>query len=1078
MQQGAVSGRVCCAIRLAGPLQGPVLTAALRRLIERHEILHTSFQRLPGMKFPVQVVGAARLALAHVQLTELPADEQQAAIERLFAEAGQRSFDPAQEAAPQFTLLRLAEQEHLLFVVLPALCADARTLHNLTAELAQLYAGTGADGGPLDEPVQYVQYSEWQNELLADATEQQGRAYWARQELSAPVASKLPFELQPAQPVFAPAAHVFDFEPAVLRQLTNLAAQHNTTLAVLLLACWHTLLWQQTRAAEIVISCLFDGRKYEELHGALGQFARYLPIHMQLAAHTQFNRLVRQLDEALQEAAQWQEYFDWSQQRAPTSARNSAERGQLFAFEYMEAAAPHTAGGISFSIVRQQVLIERAKVKLGFLGRAETVRAEMQYDPSYVTQADAVRLCAQYQRLVQSVLRTPRTAISRLEILSADERHQLLYEFNDTRAAYPAKLCFQQLFEAQVARTPEAVAVVFEAERVSYQELNRRANQLARYLRRLGVGPEQRVALVLERSLDMLVALLGVLKAGGAYVPLEPVYPPARLALMLMDVNATAVLTQQQLVEKVSAQTAQVVCLDSAAAQIAQESEANLAVEACAANLAYVIYTSGSTGQPKGVAVEHRQLANYLAAIQPALALPAPASYALVSTLAADLGHTMLFPALCQGSTLHLIAQERATDAAALAAYFARERIDCLKIVPSHLAALLPSAQPAQVLPRQRLILGGEACQSEWVAHLQALAPNCRIFNHYGPTETTVGVLTGEVTPTDSAPSSESSSEAFSETLSGTLALGRPLGNTQVYLLDEAGQLVPLGVAGEVYVGGAQVARGYLHDPAQTAARFVPDPFSGVAGARLYRTGDRARYLAAGRLEFVGRVDRQVKLRGYRVELGEVEAALRELAEVREAVVEVRAGGAGNERLVAYVVAAGRAALSLTELRRVLSGRLPDYMLPAAFVLLEAWPVTANGKLDRRALPAPDETRSDLTRTHIAPRTPLEEALAAMWSEVLGLEQVGVQDNFFELGGHSLLAMRIISRLRETFHVELPLRVLFEATTIEQLAQALTAHEQKPGQTENIARVLRKIKSMSAADIRAMLEAKKTAQSL
>jgi amino acid adenylation domain-containing protein len=586
---------------------------------------------------------------------------------------------------------------------------------------------------------------------------------------------------------------------------------------------------------------------------------------------------------------------------------------------------------------------------------------------------------------------------------------------------------------------------------------------LARYLQRLGIGPEQRVALVLERSLETLVALLGVMKAGGAYVPLEPGYPPERLALMLAD--ADAVLTEQRLLERVAEQTTRVVCLDRIAEQITGESGANLTDELSSANLAYVIFTSGSTGQPKGVAIEHRQLANYLASIQDKLDLPANASYATVSTFAADLGHTMIFPALCAGGALHIISPERATDARALAEYFRREQIDCLKIVPSHLEALLSAEHPERVLPRQRLIVGGEASGCDWIAKLQVLAPDCRIFNHYGPTETTVGVLTYRVESVQIEPRV------------GTLPLGRPIANTQVYLLDADQQLVPLGTPGELHVGGANVARGYLNHPAQTAEKFIPNPFGEEVGARLYKTGDLARYLPDGRIQFLGRVDQQVKIRGYRIELGEIEVALEQQAEVREAVVLASEDEPGNKRLVAYVVPAQKQVLTISELRRALSEKLPPYMLPAAFVMLDALPLTPNGKVDRRALPAPDEMRPDLTRTPVVPRTPLEEALAAMWTEVLRLDRIGVHDNFFELGGHSLLAMRILSRLRETFQVELPLRILFETTTIAQLAQALIAHEKTPGQTENIARVLKKIKGMSAEDVREALTARQAAQS-
>jgi acyl-coenzyme A synthetase/AMP-(fatty) acid ligase len=467
------------------------------------------------------------------------------------------------------------------------------------------------------------------------------------------------------------------------------------------------------------------------------------------------------------------------------------------------------------------------------------------------------------------------------------------------------------------------------------------------------------------------------------------------------------------------------------------------------------MYTSGSTGQPKGVAVEHRQLCNYLHAIVAGLELPTDASYAVVSTFAADLGHSVVFPSLCQGGCLHLVSQERAFGPEALAEYFRRHPIDCLKIVPSHLAALLVSLHPESLLPRQRLILGGEACGWALIETLQTLAPECRIFNHYGPTEATVGAMTYQV------------EHGHTRSRTVQLPLGSPLANTQVYILDTNLQPVPIGVPGELCIGGAGLARGYLHDRTQTAVKFMPHPFHDTPGARLYRTGDRARFLPDGRIDFLGRFDHQVKLRGFRIELGEVEAALSQHSGVREAVVIARQDGPGDAQLVAYIVPDQRQVPTVQELRHSLQEKLPDYMLPAAFVFLKALPLTANGKADRGALPAPGQSAS--RPPGVPPRTAVEEILAGIWSEVLGLQQVGVHDNFFELGGHSLLGIQVLSRVRHAFRVELPPRDLFEAPTVAGLAEALLKHEAKPGQTAAIARLRQDIEKRSTDEIRALL---------
>ena len=579
------------------------------------------------------------------------------------------------------------------------------------------------------------------------------------------------------------------------------------------------------------------------------------------------------------------------------------------------------------------------------------------------------------------------------------------------------------MFEAQVARTPDAVAVVFEDQELTYRELNIRANQVAHHLQALGVGPEVLVGLHVERSLEMMMGLLGIIKAGGAYVPLDPAYPQERLTCILRDAQVSVLLTQQQLSAGLSEPQTQIVCLDTNSELIAQESQTNPINKVTPDNLVYVLYTSGSTGIPKGVAVEHYQLCNYLHGISKRLALSNSASFATVSTLAADLGNTMIFVSLCTGGCLHILSQERVADPYTMADYFRRHAIDCLKIVPSHLAALQTSPYPEQVLPRRLLILGGEASRSDWVESLQRLAPGCAILNHYGPTEATVGVLTYQVEENKHAP------------ITSTLPLGRPLPNVQIYLLDPYLQPVPIGVQGELYIGGASVARGYLNRPALTAEKFIPNPFSHRLGARLYKTGDLARYLQDGNIEFLGRLDNQVKLRGYRIELGEIETTLEYHPAIRQAVVLAREDTPGDRRLVAYCVPHHGCIPDIRELRSFLQTKLPDYMVPAAFMVLDALPLTPNGKVDRQALPAPDQVRPPLLEAFVAPRTPSQEILGGIWASVLKVESVGIHDNFFTLGGHSLLAVQVMSRLRKVFQVDVPLRVLFDAPTVAGLAR-------------------------------------------
>ncbi|MEG4093098.1 amino acid adenylation domain-containing protein, partial [Microcoleus sp. Pol12B4] len=551
---------------------------------------------------------------------------------------------------------------------------------------------------------------------------------------------------------------------------------------------------------------------------------------------------------------------------------------------------------------------------------------------------------------------------------------------------------------------------------ITYRELNDRANQLAHHLQNLGVEPEVVVGICLDRSLETIVGMLGILKAGAAYLPIDPATPADRKALMLEDARVQVLITQQRLAESLPKTQVNIVCIDTDIPTVS----ASYTPRASSENLAYVIYTSGSTGTPKGVAIEHGQLLNYLYSIQEKLNLPSGASFATVSTFAADLGNTAIFPALCSGGCLHIVSQERATDPEALGEYFRRHSIDCLKIVPSHLAALLTSSQAESILPRKRLILGGEAASWELIQEIRKINPDCLIFNHYGPTEATVGVLTYQV---------------YGEELKGiseTVPLGRPIANTQIYLLDSHLQPVPVGVPGELHIGGSSLARGYLNRPELTAEKFIPNPF-GAPEAHLYKTGDLARYLPDGNIEFIGRIDNQVKIRGFRIELGEIEAALGQHPDIAQAVVVAREDAPGEKRLVGYFVSDRKQAPSSSELRRFLATKLPEYMVPWAFVTLKSLPLTPNGKVDRRSLPEPDSARAKLEGTFAEPRTPAEETIAQIWGQLLEVEKVGIYDNFFELGGDSISSIRIVAKINQAGLRVTP-KQLFECPTVAELA--------------------------------------------
>lgn len=996
-------------IRITGSLQPQQLQAALLQVVQRHEILRTHFPCLPGMQVPLQVIEAAQVDwLPDQDLRTLDVGAQATHL------AASWQALSSLEGVVRSQLSQLAEQEWVLHLVLPALSADGYTLRQLVRELRDAYANRSDI--PEDELPQYADLAEWQHELLTSDEMAEGRAYWQQRSLPDSLSQRLPWEVVlPELAAFQPQRLVVSLDCDAVAQLKTLADQQQTSLETGFLTLWSLLLWRHLEHNP-QLGIAAHGRKYAELEAALGPLTRHLPAAIALAPEQSFTTALQTIGQQLQEVQQWQEYFD--------PCLPNAEQRCGFGFAFEPLPQQHSSDDVEFCLEQSRVYLEPLKLQLTVLHHEENCQAEFYYDANRFSSASINLLAEQLKTLLNSVLQSPTAPISTLNLVSDRLRQQLLIEWNQTHCEFPLDLTIHQLFEQQVTRTPDQTAVVYEGKSLTYAELNAQANQLAHYLRVQGVQPEQVVGLAVDRSLEFIIGLLAILKAGGAYLPLDPSLPFDRLAGMVQDAQAQIVLTQTSVLEQWRTHSVQAIALAQAHSEWSHEPCDNPANITTAENLVYVIYTSGSTGKPKGVAVEHRNLVNYIHGVRSHLQLPTPANFALVSTIAADLGHTMIFPSLCFGGCLHLISAERATNPEAIAEYFSQHPIDCLKIVPSHLGALLSVSQPERVLPRHQLILGGEAASSALVEQVQAIAPNCHILNHYGPTETTVGVLTHAVS-------------GNSDLSSISLPLGRPLANTQIYLLDAQQQLVPPGVTGELYIGGAGVARGYLHQPQLTAERFIPLPSPLVSeiaiGQHLYRTGDLARYRLDGTVEFLGRADDQVKIRGYRIELGEIAAVIQQHPAVREQVVIVRDDERGAKQLVAYVVLQPQQTLTTEQLRQFLSDRLPDYMVPTAVVWLPALPLTPNGKIDRQALPAPSrQTQRELLSEH-QPKTPLERKLAAIWSELFGLETISRHDNFFELGGDSILSMQIIARAsRDSIHIT-PKQV-FEYPTIAQLA--------------------------------------------
>jgi amino acid adenylation domain-containing protein len=980
-------------LRIEGDLDDAVLAAALQDVVDRQEILRTAFERLPGMDLPIQVV-AERLAVAWEDAggPELAAQEP--------------AFDLVRPPLVRFRLARSEPGTAWLLIALPAVCADARSLANLAGEITAAYRARQGGGEMADPPLQYIEFSEWRHSLFEEPDAEPGRGHWRRQHEVDPGPPFLPLEnLVDGSGELVPAAVDVPLPPAVRDLLDARAAEWEVTPAGIQLAAWAALLRRLAGGPDVTVHVRFDGRKFPELRGALGLFEQLLPVTLGVDLAAPLSDLAGRAVRAVEDAHVWQEYFV------------SADEAPLpVAFE-PAAEEPSLGSEGRPSFVLERFVAHSAPFKLKLCVAAGS--ATLWYDARCFDAAEVGLLANRWAALLLDALERPAAPVSELTLLGEAERRLVVEEWNRTALPFAADTPVHRQFEAQACRTPEAPAVFCDGRVLTFRELDARAGRLARFLRRRGVAPGSLVVLCLERSEEMIVALLAILKAGGAYVPLDAGQPRARLERMLSDARVSLVVTERTFAAVFAAPGAPVVCLDAERERIAAEDAEPLEVEVLPEHPAYVIFTSGSTGQPKGALIRHRAVSHLASALAATVyaGIDDPLRVAVNAPLAFDASVKQVIQLLA-GHALVIVPEDVRRDGGALLAFLAESGTEVLDATPSQVRLLLAAGLDEASCPSlRRVLVGGEAIDSPlW----RALAGwrTVRFWNVYGPTECTVDVTACPI-------------EA------GAPALGRPLPNVRAYVLDAAGRPLPVGVAGELCVAGEGLARGYVHQPAATAAKFVPDPFGG-RGERLYRTGDLTRWRPEGCLEFIGRVDHQVKVRGFRIELGEIEAVLALHSGLRESVVTVRDDPSGDSRLVAYVVPGPSGALDVDELRAFLRERLPEYMLPSAYVRLDALPLTRNGKVDRAALPDPEKAAGrERLAGHQPPRNQIQELLAGLWEEVLGYERIGVEANFFELGGHSLLATQLIARVRQVFQIDLLLRTLFDAPTIAGLAVAI-----------------------------------------
>jgi amino acid adenylation domain-containing protein len=1030
LQPGSPFYNVSRHVRISGALDYAALQRALNELVARHESLRTTFGAVANE--PVQIIHEPHdLPMPLVDLSNLAADEREKALARLSVEHSETPFSLTEGPLITVKLVRLSSEDHNLFLSLHHIVTDAWSTALLLRELIKLYeAFLSNQPSPLDElPIQYADFAIWQREFLKGETLNKQLSYWKQQLADAPVLLELPLDRpRPPAQTFRGAFESVTLPENLTSALKDFSRREGATLFMTLLAAFQTLLWRHTQQDDILVGAPIANRTRKETESLIGFFVNTLVMRSRITANLTFRELLREVKETTLAAYSHQD-LPFEKLVEELQPERSLSHNPLFQVTLALQNIPQTLGLGKFTIDPMGVdgSTTRLDLEAYVWDLPEGLVCEFVYSTDLFNQDTIKRLLRRFEVLLEDIPKNPNGRVSELALLIPEERQQLLALSRGRIAEPRTEDCIQDLFEQQVEQSRERTALCFDQERLSYRELNARANRLAHYLIKRGAGPETLVGVCLERSLELVVALLGILKSGAAYVPLDPAYPPERLALIASDAGVSLIVTQETLQHCAARSEVETICLDSRRDNIARESEQNPKVALDSDNPAYVIYTSGSTGAPKGVVVTHQNVVRLMKTTEGLFHFDSNDVWTLFHSYAFDFSVWEMWGALFYGGRLVIVPYLVSRAPEDFCELLCREQVTVLNQTPSAFRQLVEAEAKSTAIDRlwlREVIFGGEALDFQsiapWFARHGDTRP--RLVNMYGITETTVHVTYRPLARADV------------NTRAGSL-IGRPLGDLRVHILDRAQQLAPIGVPGEMYVGGRGVARGYLSRPELTAERFVPDPFSVEPGARLYRTGDLARYLASGDIEYLGRVDRQVKVRGFRIELGEIESVLANHEMVRDCLVLARQES-GDQQLIAYVVAKDQS-LSMESARSFLKDRLPPYMVPSSFVLLDQFPLTPNGKIDERALPQPEKSRPDLADAFVAPRTETETKLASLWRDVLGRDEIGVHDNFFDLGGHSLLATQVIARIRETFNANLPLRYFFEQPTVAGLADFL-----------------------------------------
>lgn len=1016
------------AYHVEGHLNMEVLQHALDAIVARHETLRTTFTLNNG--HPNQVINEPRpVSIKMFDLTDESQETQKIKAQDLLKEAVRQPFDLSKDLMLSATVLKLDTKEYILVLAMHHIATDGWSIGILHRELSVLYeAFSEGKSSPLPElPIQYADFSSWQRDWLQGEALEKQLEYW-RKQLEGIGPLDLPTDRPRSSIQSIKGAHYTHFLSKRLTQaLKRFSQQESVTLFMTLLAVFKVLLHRYTHQTDIAVGTPIAGRTHTEIENLIGFFVNTLVLRTDLSGNPPFSAFLNQVRETTLNAYDHQD-IPFEKLVQELKVERDPSGSPLFRVAFALQNMPRhqlTLQGLSLTSIDVDTATAKFDVTVHIMEENSGLRVMVKYNTDLFNTETINRMMKHYEHLLAAVVEYPEKQVSELPLLSEKEHHQLLIEWNNTGTDYPKDRCVHPLFEARVERTPDAVALVCGDRQLTYRQLNDQSNRLAHYLKNLGVRHASLVGVCLERSIEMIVGFLGILKAGGAYVPLDMSYPKVRLRFMVKDSQIAALITRRDLfAEKQlvfgSSASVKIVCVDRDWDAISRENETNPTMSGTAESLAYITYTSGSTGSPKGVVIPHRAITRLIVNTN-YIQLDASDVIAQASNASFDAATFEIWGALLNGSRLEIIPPELLLSPSDFEMYIKQQGITVLFLTTALLNEFAQQ-NPSAFGSLRSLLFGGEAAKPRWIKEVQTKGAPSQLIHVYGPTENTTFTTWHPVrnTPEDAT----------------TIPIGRPVANTQLYVLDEHLNPLPVGVPGELYIGGDGLARGYLNRPELTAEKFIPNPFDKSSESRLYRSGDRVRYLPDGNIEFLGRLDHQVKIRGFRIELGEIEATLEQHPAVRECAVTVRENLNDSMQLVAYVKQ-NQNGTSIIELRRFLNERLPGYMVPGSFLNLEALPRTSTGKIDRIALSGLSTSRNDPEGAYVAPRTPTEKILAEIWAEVLGLDRVGIDDNFFELGGHSLLSIKLISHIEKDLRKRLRVASLFQLSTVRQLADSI-----------------------------------------